>query len=138
MRKHAIRSKCSLGLKINLQKQRHLRIPTERKRVHVSSLSPRRHFSVGFSLYDVYERFRHRMISRLVFPSNKHFEYSQRFASLRTCYWQHSCSGCDLPPVNTLFQPAIDHSAPRRLEAVDHAEGIEETVSLWNILFVIR
>lgn len=78
------------------------------------------------------------MVPRLVFPSNKRFEYSKRFASLLTCYWQHSCSGCDLPPVNTLFQPAIDHSAPRRLEAVDHAEGIEETVSLWNILFVIR
>ena len=87
-----------LRLKINLQKQRHLRIPTERKRVHVSSLSPRRHFPVGFSLYDVYGRFRHRMVPRLVFPSNKRFEYSKRFASLLTCYWQHSCSGCDLPP----------------------------------------
>lgn len=108
-----------LRLKINLQKQRHLRIATERKRVRVSSLSPRRHFPAGFSLYDVYERFRHRMVSRLVFPSNKHFEYSQRFDSLRTCYWQHCCSGCDLPPVNTLFQPAIDHPASRRLEAAD-------------------
>ena len=78
------------------------------------------------------------MISRLVFPSNKHFEYSQRFASLRTCYWQHSCSGCDLPPVNTLFQPAIHHPASRRLEAVDHAEGFEETIDIWNILFVTR
>ena len=89
-------------------------------------------------MYDVYERLRHRIVSRLVFPSNKHSEYSQRIASLRTFYWQHSCSGCDLPPVNTLFQPAIDHPASRRLEAVNHAEGIEETVNLWNILFVIR
>ena len=104
----------------------------------MSSLSPRRHFPVGFSLYDVYERFRHRMVSRLVFPSNKHFEYSQRFASLRTYYWQHSCSECDLPPVNTLFQPAIDHPASRRLEAVDHTEGFEETVDIWDILFVTR
>ena len=104
----------------------------------MSSLSPRRHFPVGFSLYDVYERFRHRVVPRLVFPSNKRFEYSKRFASLLTCYWQHSCSGCDLPLVNTLFQLAIDHPAPRCLEAVDHAEGFEETVNIWNILFVIR
>lgn len=58
-----------LRLKINLQKQMHLRIATERKRVRVSSLSLRKHFPVGYSLYDVYERFRHRMVSRLVFPS---------------------------------------------------------------------
>lgn len=78
------------------------------------------------------------MVPRLVFPSNKRSEYSKRFASLLHATGNTAVADVICPPVNTLFQPAIDHPAPRRLEAVDHAEGFEKTVNIWNILFVIR